>query len=430
MKTAKINDKFLPLYTTKKRYILLSGGRGSLKSTSVHDFVARLTYEKGHGILFLRYTMTSAEKSIIPEFESCLSDRLEVKEHFHTSGNKITNLQTGSFVLFSGIKTSSGNQTANLKSLAGITTVIIEEGEDFVDEKAFDKIDDSVRTVMAQNRIIWIMNPTTKDHFIYKRWIKDTHVNKRFYGYDVQMSTHPNVEHIHTTYHIAKDLGYLDQSFIDKIADSKAKADKLTSKVDKYKSHYYTNYLGGWRTIAEGAIFDNWSFGEFDKILPYCYGQDYGFYPDPTTLVKVAVDQKKKIIYLHECFHNSNKLTTPEIIALNKAHIERPNDLIIADSAEPRLIAEIAQSNLNIQKAYKPQGSVLFGITKMLEYEIIITPTSINLETELSNYIWNDKKAGVPIDKQNHILDSSRYAFTRLTSGSQSQSMVGMDNLY
>ncbi|NIQ13321.1 MAG: PBSX family phage terminase large subunit, partial [Candidatus Dadabacteria bacterium] len=62
-------------------------------------------------------------------------------------------------IYFSGIKTSSGDQTANLKSIAGITTWIIEEGEDFNDEVAFDKIDDSIRTIDKQNRIIWIQNP-------------------------------------------------------------------------------------------------------------------------------------------------------------------------------------------------------------------------------------------------------------------------------
>ena len=126
---AKINEVFKPLYTTSKRYIFLSGGRGSLKSTTVHDFIARLTYEKGHGVLFTRYTMTSAEKSIIPEFKITL-ERLGIESHFHITQNTITNLKTGSFIYFSGIKTSSGNQTANLKSIAGITTWVIEEGEE------------------------------------------------------------------------------------------------------------------------------------------------------------------------------------------------------------------------------------------------------------------------------------------------------------
>ena len=77
----KINELFVPLYQSKKRYYLITGGRGSLKSTTVHDFIARLSYEVGNGILILRYTMTSAEKSVIPEFKSCL-ERLEIESDF------------------------------------------------------------------------------------------------------------------------------------------------------------------------------------------------------------------------------------------------------------------------------------------------------------------------------------------------------------
>ena len=56
--------------------------------------------------------------------------------------------------MFSGIKTSSGDQTANLKTLPNITTWINEEGEDYNDEQSFEDIDDSIRTEGMQNRVI------------------------------------------------------------------------------------------------------------------------------------------------------------------------------------------------------------------------------------------------------------------------------------
>ncbi len=104
--------------------------------------------------------------------------------------------------------------------------------------------------------------------------------------------------------------------------------------------------------------------------------------------------------------------------------------MIVADSAEPRLIHEIAAKGLNIQKAIKGPNSVLYGITKMLEYRIVITKDSYNLESELSNYVWNDKRSGIPVDKDNHIIDSLRYAFIRLNPEQQRKNMIGMDNLY
>ena len=65
----------------------------------------------------------------------------------------------------------------------------------------------------------------------------------------------------------------------------------------------------------------------------------------------------------------------------------------------------------------------------MLEYKIIITSESFNIETELNNYIWNDKKSGIPIDKYNHCIDSARYAFARLTANQINQNSHGSDNL-
>lgn len=410
MKSTKINECFQPLYTSKKRYFLLTGGRGSLKSTTVHDFVTRLTYESGHGILFLRYTMTSAEKSIIPEFKVCI-DRLDIEKDFDVTGTKITNIHTGSFILFSGIKTSSGNQTANLKSLSGITTVVIEEGEDFHDEKAFDKIDDSVRAVGVQNRIIWIMNPTTREHFIYKRWIEKNNKVIKVHGYDVTVSNDPDVEHIHTTYHIAQDLNYLNQTFIDKAEKAKEAAEQKDKdeKGAKYKSHYYYNYIGGWMERADGVIFD-YTIGAFNDKIPYCFHLDWGYNPDPLAVGKIAVDKRNKKIYVKEYLYATMINNVPQ--ALTSAGIGK-NELIICDTSEPRTKTSVQRLGFNIQNAVKEQ--IKDDIREINQYEIILDPDSPNYKIELDNYIWNDKKASVPIDKYNHLLDGMRYGFRRLT---------------
>jgi phage terminase large subunit len=407
MNQPDINKIFKPLFTSKKRYFFITGGRGSLKSSTIHQFIAILTFEKGHGILFTRYTMTSAEKSIIPEFKLTL-ERLAITDEFHITKNKIINKKTKSFIYFSGIKTSSGDQTANLKSISGITTWIIEEGEDFNDEKAFDTIDDSIRTKEKQNRIIWIQNPSTKTHFIYQRWIKPKNKQVLIDGYNVTVSDMPNVEHIHTTYKIA--LHYLDESWI-------AKKDKWKQKAvesnNPYKSHYYHNYIGGWLEKAEGVIFEDWETGTFDESLSFAYGLDFGFSPDPTTMCKVAVDNKRRLIFVEELFYKTNLSTEAIINELNN-HTTK-GELIIADAAEKRLINDIRLKGVNVQPCQKFPGSVKKGIKDMLGYKIIVCGDSPNLKEELNEYKWNDKKAGIPEDNFNHCIDSTRYAFERLS---------------
>lgn len=414
---APINAIFKPLYTSNKRYFLLTGGRASLKSSTVHDFVARLTYERGHGILFTRFTMTSAEKSIIPEFKIVL-DRLGITQDFKITKNVITNNHAGSFIYFSGIKTSQGDQTANLKSIAGITTLIVEEGEDFNDEAKFNTIDDSIRTIGKKNRIIWIQNPTTKEHFIYKRWIEPKNKKINVDGYDVTVSNVAEVEHIHSSYLIAEH--FLSEGWLTKAYRFKREADeahrlhvqtKGAQGKDKYQSHYYYNYIGGWLERKEGVVFDNWREGLFDESLPYCNGLDYGYSPDPLAMVKVAVDERRKLIYLKERIYETELDDIPgrfEQIGVTK------RELIVADTNEKRTTKAIGLSGYNIQNAAKGAGSIAADIRDMKQYEIIVDPESSNLKKELNNYVWNDKKASIPIDDYNHLLDGSRYGFRRL----------------
>ena len=184
----------------------------------------------------------------------------------------------------------------------------------------------------------------------------------------------------------------------------------------KGNKYWWAIYGSGERAAREGAIFDNWIIGEFDTSLPYCYGQDYGFSIDPTTLVKVAVDKHKKIVYCHELLYSNSSMGTDAIYTANKQLIARPNDLIVADNAEGRLISDLANKGLNIIPCTKGQGSIQAGITALQDFKIIITPQSINLKTELSNYIWNDKKAGIPVDAFNHLIDPIRYSLIQLNT--------------
>ena len=188
-----VNEKYIPLFNGDTRYYIVTGGRGSGKSYAINLFLNTLTYTEGHKILFTRYTMTSAHTSIIPEFV----DKIEIMgagDDFRVTRDEIINQQTDSAIMFKGIRTSSGNQTAALKSLSGVTTFVVDEAEELVEEGVFDKIDLSVRSNKQQNRVILILNPTTKKHWIYKRFFESRGVEAGFNG------VKGDTTYIHTTY--------------------------------------------------------------------------------------------------------------------------------------------------------------------------------------------------------------------------------------
>ncbi len=384
----EVHKKYKEILAKDSRYYIVSGGRGSGKSFSVNALLVLLTYEAGHTILFTRYTLSSAYISIIPEFIEKL-EMLGLLGDFHITKDEIKNKRSGSKIIFRGIKTSSGDQTANLKSLTGITTWVVDEAEELTDEQKFDTIDLSVRQQGKQNRVILILNPTTKEHFIYGRFFEDRGVNE---GVN---KTVENTTYIHTTYLDNKDN--LSQSYLDQIGQMKLR------RPEKYKQQI----LGAWLNKAEGVIFDNWTIGEFKHIGTSVWGQDYGFAADPSTLVEVNIDSTNKRIYLKECFY-LQRLTTSQISELNIKHAR--GGLIIGDSAEPRLLSEIKAKGCNVRPSIKGPGSITYGISLLQDYDIIVSPDSTNLIKELNNYSWLEKKSNTPIDNWNHLIDAVRYA--------------------
>jgi len=386
-----IHKKYQPLWTSDARFYVVTGGRGSGKSFAVSLWADTRTYEEGHTLLYTRYTLTSANISIIPEFLEKI-EMMEKLSDFRITKDEIINLTTGSNILFKGIKTSSGNQTAALKSIKRLTTWILDEAEELDDQNIFNKIARSVREKGKKNKIVIVMNPATKDHWIYKRFFEDAMVEPGFNG------VKGNVCYIHTTYKDNKEN--LSDDFLQDIFETKLRRPDI----------YEHEILGGWKETADGVIFTNWSRGNFIPTERMCFGQDFGFSDDPTVLVKVSLDISGKKLYVKEVY-GSTGLSTADIARKNQHYAG--NSLIMADSADPRLIQELKQRGCNIQAVKKKHGSILSGINLMQDFDIIVDPTSHNIIKELNNYVW--KNSEVPLSNgYDHYMDAIRYAVMKL----------------
>jgi len=234
------------------RYAFLTGGRGSGKSFHLSVFLLNLTYEPGHVILFTRYTMESADASIIPEFRDKI-ELLAKDDDFEITKKEIVNKRTGSRILFRGIKTSSGNQTAKLKSIQGVTTWVLDEAEELVDRTTFDRIDDSIRSLTRPNRVILSLNPSTVDHFLYDLFV----ANRR-----------TDTLYIHTTWQ--DNRINLSDSFLAKIEqtqrDNPARYDHI--------------YAGQWTKEAAGLL---WTRPEIERSR-------IAAAPDDLSRIVVAID--------------------------------------------------------------------------------------------------------------------------------------------
>lgn len=240
----KIKRKYKPLWETKCFITIVTGGRGSGKSFAVGNFTENLSFEKGHKILFTRYTLYSASDSIIPEFEEKIGLEDHIS-HFYITKADVINKESGTEILFRGIKTASGNQTAKLKSIEGLTTWVLDEAEELSDERTFNVIMQSIRKKGIQNRIILILNPKSKEHWIYKRFFEGPGVDPDFNG------EKDNVCYIKTTYF--DNLDNLSDEFITEAERCKA----VTPEIYRY------DYMGEWVLSIEGA------FIKYDQLKRY-----------------------------------------------------------------------------------------------------------------------------------------------------------------
>ena len=391
-----------PLYEDKEKFIILiTGGRGSGKSFNASTFIERLTFEMTpvekivHQILYTRYTMVSAGMSIIPE----MMEKIELDgttKYFKTTKTDIVNNMTKSRIMFRGIKTSSGNQTAKLKSIQGITTFVCDEAEEWTSEDEFDKIMLSIRKKGIQNRIIIIMNPCDSNHFIYKKYIEKTHKLVEIDGVQVQISTHPNVLHIHTTYF--DNLENLSPEFLKEVEAMKV------SNPEKY-GHVV---IGRWADVAEGAVFKKWGIvKEFpQECKKVGIGQDFGFTNDPSAAVRCGIIDNR--LYVDELFYETDMLSSAIANRLKPFSMK-----VFADSKDPRLIQEIKNRGVNIYPVDKFPGSIKAGIDKIKDMEFFVTERSYNIITELRKYVWDKDKDGnyinEPVDEYNHLMDAIRY---------------------
>ncbi len=366
-----LDEKFAPLWESDCFTYIITGGRGSGKSFAVGDFIENLSFEKGHKILFTRYTLDSAADTIIPEFE----EKVDLEGHtdyFYVTKKDVVNKLNGSEIIFRGIKTAAGNQTAKLKSLEGLTTWVLDEAEELTDEQIFNKIKQSIRKKGIQNRIILVLNPQSKSHWIYKRFFEEAGVPPGFNG------EKDGVCYIHTSY--LDNIVNLSDEFIVEAERSK----RLTPNLYRYE------YLGEWVLSTEDAIFKDVQY--YDKapgegpVVCYIDTADEG--DDHFAAVFVRLTEKNA--YVIDTIFNQQNLTINEPIC--KERFERHHvDRVYVESNS---FGAYFIRNLRVQNPQTPiygdtakankMGRILAQSGWVLEH--ILFPAK-NITDETSNFI-------------------------------------------
>lgn len=294
----------------------------------------------------------------------------------------------GSVFLFAGM-----DDAEKIKSIAGITDIVCEEATELTLDDV-SQLDLRLRANVNDLQIYYMFNPTSKESWVYKRWFAD----------NAEIDTATTFI-LKTTF---KDNRFLPQEYIDALEEKK-----------KTNPTYYRIYALGEFASLDKLVYQNVKIEDFDekaddkKKLPLLCALDFGYVNDLTAFLALLLDEENKKIYIFKEWGDVGK-TNDEIAAVISA-LGFSKSVIIADSSEQKSIEEIRRLGISrIKPCKKGKGSVLQGIQRLQQYEIIVKPQCEKTIIEFQNYSWKKSKDGEyinePVDSFNHFMDCLRYA--------------------
>lgn len=384
---------FLPIYRPhvedySKRYNVYYGGRGSGKTIFVLQKLLIKGLKEKRTILLMRKTTASCKFSVWKELKEAV-DRFQLTKYFtfyESDYSAVCKLNGTTF------KCSGLDVAEKIKGFSEISDVLLEEATEFTPED-FELIDGTVRSVKYELplNIYLLFNPISKTNWIYKR-----------FGFDTGIVP-DNTFILKTTY---LDNPYLSQDYIERMENM-----RLTNP-----TRWKIEALGDFVSLDK-LIFQNWTSEEFNHSEingELIIGMDFGFINDISTIVASILDEASKRIYIFKEWGDVGK-TNDELAAIISS-LGFSKSTIIADSAEQKSIEEIKRKGIRrIAPCAKGPDSIIHGIQKLQQYQIIVHPSCQGIITEFENYAWTKDRAtgeyiNKPIDAFNHYCDALRYS--------------------
>lgn len=350
-------------------YKIVSAQGSSRSSKTYNILIFLLVYVILHpkcSLSIVRKTLPALKGSVFRDFKEIMQDKFMIWDNRHMNKSEMVyTFPNGSFVEFFS--------TDDEQKIRGRKRNILYCNE--ANEISFLEWQQLIMRTTDFSIVDY--NPSFSD----EHWLCELNKDSRTY-------------HFISTY---KDNPFLEQTIIDEIESLQYKNKVL-----------WTVYGLGLQAMAEGLVFPEFEIvDEFPaNAKQVAAGLDFGYSSDPTAIVKCGILDGR--LYLDEQCYRTHMLTSEIIKELKKLGL-----FVYADSADPRLIQEIANAGIIIFPADKYKGSVMGGLFKMMEYKLCVTRRSVNYIRELKNYVYEQNKDGKfinqPIDAYNHLIDGTRY---------------------
>lgn len=376
--------KFFPLlFDYSTRWEVYMGSAGSAKSYFItQKLILRATREKIKILVCrrtgatIRNTCFSLFKDIIAKWK--LTPYVKIRESDFN-----IKFPNGSEIIFMGL-----DEETKLLSLNNIGCIFIEEAYE-VPKSIVEQLNLRLRGGTPNQQIIMAFNPISRHHWLYSF---------------CEENPPSSFKYTHSTY---KDNPFLNAEYI-------AELEELYTR-NPQKARVFCD--GEWGIDADGLVFHNWHVKEFNHAEldgELLVGLDFGFVNDISALVASVINEKEKTIHIFREWGARGKTNKELVDVITKLGFNK--SVIVADAAEPKSIEEIKRAGVQkIRACKKGADSIIHGIQKLQNYEIIVHPTCKGIIAEFENYTWQkDKYTDVyinkPIDDFNHYIDALRYS--------------------
>ena len=387
---------YLPyLYDYSKRYNVYYGGRASGKTKFIMQKLLIKGLRERRTILLMRKQTTQLRDSVWKEMLQTISD-FHLLDYF--SINK-TEFRITCNINGTEFKCLGLDEPEKIKGFADISDVFMDEVTGFNKEDV-ELIDGTLRSPKFKLplQMYFAFNPISKANFVYT-----------YFGFDTGI--------VPQNTFILKST-YLDNPFLGANV-----AERYEALKQRDYQRWQIEALGDFVSL-DRLVFQNVKVEEFNhadiKGQLIC-GLDYGFVNDISAFVASLLDEENKKLYVFKIWGDTNK-TNQELANIIKA-MGFGKSVIIADCAEQKSIEEMRREGIiKIKPSVKGADSIIHGIQKLQQYEIIVHPDCEGIITEFQNYAWQkDKQSGEyinkPIDAFNHYIDALRYSLQSAGAG-------------
>jgi PBSX family phage terminase large subunit len=378
-----------------------SGGRGSLKSSFVSLAVIRLVmFSENHDqhAVVLRKVGNTLRDSVYAQYMWAIG-QLGVADFWDskTSPMELVFRPTGQKIMFRG-----AYDPMKIKSIkvpfGYIAITHFEEKDQFAGRREIRTI---LQSTMRGGAVFWNFEsynpPISRDNWANKDSLEER--ADRF----CHKSTYLDVQ----------NRDWLGDQFL-------SEAEYLKETNEKAYQHEYLGIPVG----TGGNVFENLEIraitdeevGSFDRIYN---GVDWGYFPDPWAFNRVHFDAARRTLFVFcelEAVKKGNRDTADMLVEIGMTH----DDMITADSAEPKSVADYQSYGFRTFGAQKGPGSVDYSMKWLQSLnKIVIDPVRCpKTAAEFNEYEYERGKDGEIItgypDKNNHHIDAIRYATERV----------------